>query len=42
LMEGLYDRAGFDMDIDYSQQPTPSLGDEDWQWSQQLTSPTIL
>jgi hypothetical protein len=30
------------MDIDYSQQPTPSLGDEDWQWSQQLTSPTIL
>jgi Protein of unknown function (DUF4058) len=42
LIEGLYDRAGFDMDIDYSQQPTPSLGDEDWQWSQQLTSPTIL
>jgi hypothetical protein len=42
LIEGLYDRAGFDMDIDYSQQPTPSLGDEDWQWSQQLTSPTVL
>jgi hypothetical protein len=41
LMEGLYDRAGFDMDIDYSQQPTPSLGVEDWQWSQQLTSPKI-
>jgi hypothetical protein len=41
LIEGLYDRAGFDMDIDYSQQPTPSLSDEDWQWSQQLTLPII-
>jgi hypothetical protein len=38
LMEGLYDRAGFDMDIDYSQQPTPVVSDEDWQWSQQLTT----
>jgi hypothetical protein len=32
----VYDRAGFDLSIDYAQQPVPRLKDDDVGWAQAL------
>lgn len=36
LLHDLYDRAGFDLTLDYSQPPQPSLRDEDAAWAKKL------
>lgn len=36
LFSGVYDRAGFDLSIDYAQQPVPRLNEEDAVWAQAL------
>jgi hypothetical protein len=36
LLHELYDRAGYDLAIDYQHPPDPSLGVEDALWAAQL------
>lgn len=36
IVHGLYDRAGYDLAVDYSQPPTPPLSSEDAPWAAQL------
>lgn len=36
ILHALYDRARFDLRLDYSQPPVPPLSDEDTAWAQQL------
>ncbi|MFM7428016.1 MAG: DUF4058 family protein [Elainella sp.] len=36
LLSEVYDQAALDFAIDYSQPPTPAVGEEAWQWLQAL------
>ena len=36
LIQGVYERAGYDLVIDYNQPPVPPLGDEDTGWAKEL------
>jgi hypothetical protein len=36
LLHDLYDRASYDLAIDYSQPPVPPLHDDDAAWARQL------
>lgn len=36
LLDLVYDRAGFEMAIDYNQGPVPSINPEDWVWCQDV------
>ncbi|WP_392533387.1 DUF4058 family protein [Nostoc sp. C117] len=36
LMHSVYDRAGFDLAIDYTQEPVPSLPETDITWANAL------
>jgi hypothetical protein len=38
LLHDLYDRASYDLAIDYSQPPVPPLHDDDAAWARQLLS----
>jgi hypothetical protein len=38
LLHDLYDRASYDLAIDYSQPPVPPLYDDDAAWARQLLS----
>jgi hypothetical protein len=38
LLHDLYDRAGYDRAIDYSQSPDPPLSEADRDWARQLLS----
>jgi hypothetical protein len=38
LLHDLYDRASYDLAIDYSQPPVPPLHDDDAAWAQHLLS----
>ena len=40
LLHSLYDRARFDLQIDYSKPPVPPLNDADAEWAQSLLNPT--
>lgn len=36
LLNGVYDRAGYDYTIDYSREPVPALSEEDAAWADAL------
>ncbi|MHC5936896.1 DUF4058 family protein [Nostoc sp.] len=36
LLHGVYERAGFDLAIDYTREPVPSLGEVDAAWVYEL------
>ena len=36
ILHALYDRARFDLRLDYSRPPVPPLSDEEWAWAQPL------
>lgn len=38
LLEEIYEQAGFDLTIDYTQPPIPALTQENWAWVQTLVS----
>jgi hypothetical protein len=38
VLHALYDRAGYDLRLDYARAPVPPLGAEDAAWAQQLTA----
>ena len=40
ILHALYQRARYDLSLDYSQPPVPPLGEEDVAWAQQLIRPT--
>jgi hypothetical protein len=43
LLHDLYDRAGYDLSIDYSQEPVPPLEEADARWADEiLTSPPYI
>ena len=39
LLHELYDRAGYDLRVDYLLAPVPALEDEDAAWATQLLAP---
>ena len=40
LLNQVYDRARFELGIDYSAMPKPSVSPDDWDWIQKLTIPS--
>jgi len=39
VVHALYDRARFDLRLDYRQQPVPPLNEDDWAWARSLALP---
>ena len=38
MLHGVYERARFDLRLDYRRDPVPPLGDADQAWARELTT----